>query len=519
MSNYLTLVRAVYSGISQRQVAKSYQVSRNTIALALQHAQKRGWLTLASLASISEEEFCCDFHLAKPPARDLSYAWPDYNWVHQELSKPYVTLKLLWEEYVAQCVQSGKRYYMETQFRQHYHEYAQQFKSTIRLEHKPGLALEVDWAGTKIKYFDQEKVTWSEASLFISVLPCSQLIYAEPFPDQSLSSWISGHVHGFQYFNGVPKTIIPDNLKTGVKQSNFYQPVITKAYQEMADYYQTIILPARVRKPKDKPSVENGVLISSRKILAKLRNKQILSFSNLQELISAALEEINQSPLTGKNESRWSSYLAEEKDYLLSLPARSYELAEWSQAKVQPNCHIAFQHKFYSVPFEYLGKEVDIRSTSSTVEILYQHERIASHKRLWGKVTYSTVKEHMPPAKTFFTDWNGERFLEWAKKCGPETQAVVQAILDSAAIEQQAYRSCFGLLALREEYGELRLERACHLALQRSPQPTYRHVKSILKRNENQFSKETEIQPPALKKTTGFRRGANYFAREEKDPC
>ena len=116
---------------------------------------------------------------------------------------------------------------------------------------------------------------------------------------------------------GVPKTIIPDNLKTGVKQSNFYQPVITKAYQEMADYYQTIILPARVRKPKDKPSVENGVLISSRKILAKLRNKQILSFSNLQELISAAWEEINQSPLTGKNESRWSSYLAEEKDYLL----------------------------------------------------------------------------------------------------------------------------------------------------------------------------------------------------------
>lgn len=127
MSNYLTLVRAVYSGISQRQVAKSYQVSRNTVALALQHAQKRGWLTLASLASISEEEFCCDFHLAKPPTRDLSYTWPDYNWVHQELSKPYVTLKLLWEEYVAQCVQSGKRYYMETQFRQHYHEYAQQF--------------------------------------------------------------------------------------------------------------------------------------------------------------------------------------------------------------------------------------------------------------------------------------------------------------------------------------------------------------------------------------------------------
>ena len=173
----------------------------------------------------------------------------------------------------------------------------------------------------------------SEASLFVSVLPCSQLIYAEPFRDEKLPSWIAGHVHAFQYFGGVPKTLVPDNLKAGVRRPNFYEPDLNKTYQEMATYYGTVILPARVRKPKDKPSVENSVLISSRKILARLRNIQILSFSDLQDHIRMALERVNEAPLTGKSESRWSSYIAEEKDYMLPLPESPYELAQWGKGQ------------------------------------------------------------------------------------------------------------------------------------------------------------------------------------------
>ena len=186
---------------------------------------------------------------------------------------------------------------MKTQFRRYYHQFAKVQKTTIRLEHKPALAMEVDCAGTKIAYYDQDVGAMHEASLFVAVLPCSQLLYVEPFRDEKLPSWIHGHVHAFEYISGVAKTIIPDNLRTSVSKADFYAPGINPTYQEMASYYGTVILPARVRRPNDKASGENRVLIALRRILAKLRNKQILSFPDLQQYVRTALEQINQDPL------------------------------------------------------------------------------------------------------------------------------------------------------------------------------------------------------------------------------
>ena len=434
---------------------------------------------------------------------------PDFDYVHAELAKPHVTLKLLWEEYVEKCRQGNERFYMETQFRRYYHLHAKVHKATIRLEHKPALSLEVDWAGTKIAFFDAEDGKMSQASLFVAVLPCSQIIYAEPFRDEKLPSWIAGHLHAFQYLGGVPKTLIPDNLKSGVKRANFYEPDLNKTYQEMAAYYGTVILPARVRKPKDKASVENAVLISSRKIIAKLRNVQILSLPDLQQHVRTALEQVNSAPLTGKSESRWTSFLAEEKDFLLSLPESPYELAQWGKAKVQPNCHIAYQRRFYSVPFEYLGEEVDVRATQQTVEIWYHHQRIASHKRLWGKAAYVTMEEHMPPGKLFFVDWDRDRFLRWGDTIGIATRQVVEAILNRAVVEQQAYRSCFGILSLREKFGPQRLERACSIMVSRRSSPSYQQLKNILEKNMDipETPEETEKKPSRR----GFQRGAEYF--------
>ena len=509
MIDNLTIVRAVYSGLSQRRVAATHHVSRNTVSLLLRHARAQGWLTLEDLSELDNTSFSKALPKPVGPSRDVTFKMPDYEYVHAELAKPNVTLKLLWEEYVDQCQVNGNRFYMETQFRRYYHKFARIHKATIRLEHKPALSMEVDWAGTKIGFFDTETGKMAEASLFVSVLPCSQLIYAEPFRDEKLPSWIAGHVHSFQFFNGVPKTLIPDNLKAGVRRPNFYEPDLNRTYQEMATYYGAVILPARIRKPRDKSSAENSVLISSRKILARLRNIQILSFSDLQDHIFSALKRVNETPLTGKSESRWSSYLAEEKEFMLPLPAFPYELAQWGKAKVQPNCHIAFQRKFYSVPFEHLGEEVDIRATHSTIEIFYHHQRIASHKRLWGKTTYATVREHMPPDKLFFADWNRDRFLSWAEKTGPATRRVIEAILDRAIIEQQAYRSCFGVLSLREKYGAQRLERASALIMLQTHSPTYQQLKNTLEKKMDtpeQTQQDETNQPPQ-----GFQRGANYF--------
>ena len=212
MTDNLSIVRAVYSGLSQRQVATTQQASRNTVALLVRHAKSQGWLSLGDLSTLDNAAFSAALEKAAAPSRDATFSLPDYEFVHRELAKPHVTLKLLWEEYVERCRQSGDRFYMETQFRRHYHQFARVHKATIRLEHKPALSLEVDWAGTKIAYFDTDSGKMTEASLFVSVLPCSQLIYVEPFRDEKLPSFIAGHVHAFGYLGGVPKTLVPDNL-------------------------------------------------------------------------------------------------------------------------------------------------------------------------------------------------------------------------------------------------------------------------------------------------------------------
>ena len=513
-SNYLQIVRSVYNGISQRQTAKLHGVSRSTVAILVRYAQSQGWLNSQDLNELTNLDFepAMQRKTGLGENRDESYELPDYEYVHAELAKQHVTLTLLWEEYVEECIQNGNRYYMETQFRRYYHKYAKTEKATIRLHHKPGIAVQLDWAGSKIAYYDEDEGELCEASLFVAVLPCSQLIYAEVFRNEKLPSWIAAHINCFKYFGGVPKTLVPDNLKTGVNKAIFYEPELNRTYQEMAEYYGTVILPTRARKPKDKAAVENSVKIASHRILGKLRNKTFHNFFDLHESVEKALEEINSAPLTGRSVSRWNAFNGEEKDFLLTLPPEPFLLSEWSEAKVQPNCHVSYRGCFYSVPFEYLGESMDIRATDRTVEIFYHHQRVASHKRSWGNNRYITVNDHMPPGKLFFVDWDQERFLSWAEKIGRSCKKVIQGVLDKAVIEQQAYRSCFGILGLKDKYSSKRLEAACAYLLEVGSSPTYSQIKRILEREEDLVARENESNQ--ITKPKGFSRGADYFGKK-----
>ena len=324
-SNYLELVRSVYSGISQRQTAAIYGVSRNTVALAVRFAQQQGWHTLADLEKINPSEF--QEALTGLPGtidnRDKSFALPDYQKVHEELAKEACDAASTLGRIRQRLYSKGKRYYMETQFRVYYRQFAQKNKATIRLQHKPGMAVQVDWAGSTIGYFDEDLAAFAEGHLFVGILPCSNLIYAEVFPDETLPNWIQAHVNMFDYFGGVPKTLVPDNLKTGVKKPNFYEPDINQTYLEMANFYGTAVLPARVRKPKDKGQVENAVKIASTQILARLRNKQMDSFRTLHKSVQEALEQLNKKPLTGKNVSRWNAFIARRKSSCSRFPDRT----------------------------------------------------------------------------------------------------------------------------------------------------------------------------------------------------
>ncbi len=247
-------------------------------------------------------------------------------------------------------------------------------------------------------------------------------------------------------------------------------------------------------------------------MIAALRNRQFLSFEELHQACLEELEKLNTKVIKGKDRSRWDLFLSEEKDHLLPLGQQPYEYAEWTAAKVQVNSHISFKKHFYSVPYEYLQKEVQVRSTRQTVEIFYHQERIASHTRLWGQQLYATVKAHMPPDKQFFQDWDADRFLRWARQYGPDTVTVVAAILNSSPVVQQTYHSCMGILSLAKKHTAARLEKACRLACQRTKSPTYRLVKDILAKEEDLRPGTPANQPiPVYSGPKGHQRGAAYF--------
>lgn len=511
MTNYKEILRVIAQGLSQRNTALACGVSRNTVKDVDRRSRIHD-LAYAEAKDMANEEIKNRLFPSDRKQRDQTFRLPDFAYVHAELAKPHVTLVLLWEEYCQACQKRGERHYQYTQFRKYYADYAVKDKVTIRLEHKPGELMEVDWAGTQPQYQDPGTGLFVKASLFVAVLPSSQIVYAEAFEDQTLSSWIDAHNHAFQYWGGVPRAVTPDNLKTGVTGADWFSPTIQRTYQEMATYYGTVILPARPLRPRDKASVENSVKIASNRILAALRNRQYLSFEDLHAACREELEKLNSRELKGKDRSRWDLFLSEEKDHLLPLCSSPYELARWSPAKVQINSHISFDKHFYSVPYEYLQKKVDVRATRRTVEVFYHQERIASHVRLWGKGTYATVKEHMPPDKQFFQDWDADRFLRWAGQCGPETVKVVAAILNSAAIVQHTYKACMGVMSLSNKHSAVRLERAAKLACQRNKSPTYRMVKDILIKEEDlapaPILEEAERPPSGLR---GHRRGAAYY--------
>lgn len=312
--------------------------------------------------------------------------------------------------------------------------------------------------------------------------------------------------------------LIPDNCSTAVNhsKSDWYTTALNAAYHEMAEYYNIAIIPARVRKPRDKPNVEGSVGKISTWITAALRNEQFFSLAELNAAICEKLDAYNARKFQKKDCSRLSLFLGEEKPLLAPLPATPFELAEWKQATVQFNYHIAVDKMYYSVPYQYIKDKVDVRITETTIEIFYHHNRIASHRHLHGRSgQYSTVMEHMPPDHQKYLEWNGDRFRRWADSIGINTRKVVDAILTSGRVEQQTYRSCMGLLKLAEKHSPSKLEEACLRALLYSRTPSYKSIKNLLaamkedsdpvSQNPDSISSETQSQ------ARGITRGARYY--------
>ena len=483
MTGYRDILRLSAQGISQRSIAKSCDCSRNTVAKVLAQARQRKveWSAVQGLTDGELQNL-----LFPNQIQPISRKVPDCEYIHREMARSGVTLSLLWNEYCEQCRIGSEIPLKYTQYCNYYRKFVVVTKATMHLNHKVGEQMEVDWAGQTAVIIDRDSGEIIPAYIFVAVLSYSQYAYVEAFIRQDQECWIAAHVNAFKFFGGVTRILTPDNLKTSVIQTSWYTPVINKTYHEMAEHYGTAVIPARVRKPKDKPNAEGTVGVISTWILAALRHYQFFSLAELNEAIRSKLDTFNSNPFQKKAGSRLSSFMEEEKLALQPLPVSPYELALWKVAVVQFNYHITVDKMHYSVPYEYIKHQVDVRITRLVIEVFFQSQRICSHSRLFGREgQYSTIVEHMPDNHQKYLQWDGQRFIAWAKNVGPNTVIVIRAILTSHKVEQQGYRSCMALLKMADRYSVIRLEAACTRALSYTPNPSYKNIITILKSGQD----------------------------------
>ena len=482
-------------GLSQREIARATGCSLGTVSGVLSKAKAAG---VTWPVDMTAKQMGSALYPPREGAGEEKHSEPDLELIHREMQRKGVTLTLLWEEYKTDHPDG----LMYTQFCQRYRNFRKQNDVYMRKQYKAGERLEVDWAGMTLEYGDGQK-----AYFFVAVLPASACLYVEPFRDMESQSWISAHVNAFTYFGGVPRILTPDNCKTAVQKATYYDPVINRTYGEMARHYNMAVIPARPREPRDKPYAENGVQIAERRIIARLRNRRLLTFGELRQAAMEALDELNRRPFQKLHGSRFTLFQELEKDALRPLPASRFEYAEWKTARAGMDYHAEYDGRFYSVPYQYAGRQLDLRSTVSSIEIFFEHERIASHIRSYTKqMRYTTDEAHMPERHRAMADWTPERFLSWARKSGPATEEYICWLMEQREIPEQAFKTCAGILRLGTDLATGQMETACVQAKTQNIF-SYKYFKMLLQNLQRQMVSAKPIQHENL-------RGSGYYGGE-----
>lgn len=400
---------------------------------------------------------------------------PDWAKVHEELKRRGVTLAILWEEHRAECP-NGHGY---SQFCNLYADWRKCLSPVMRQTHVGGDKLFVDWAGDTVPVINPDTGEVRQAHLFIAVLGASSYTYAQARWSETLPDWIGAHVTALGFIGGVPKAVVPDNLKAGITTPSRYEPGINRTYQNLADHYDFVVLPARIRKPRDKAKVEAAVGIVERYVLGRLRDRQFLSLCELNIAIAACVATINAKVMKRIGKSRRQLFESLDQPVLRALPADAFEYAEWRRATVAPDYHVEAGDHYYSVPWRLLRETVDVRMTSAMIEVLHKGRRVACHVRSHLKGTATTLDEHRPPNHRAYAEWTPAKAATEAGKIGPATATLIARVMAAKRHPDQGLRSCAGILALVKSFGPERLEAAAKRgnAIGAS---TYGSIKSIL---------------------------------------
>ena len=497
-------LRLKAAGLSCRAIARSCLIGKETVREYLGRAAEAG-LSWPLPEGLSEEELESRlFPLGPDTSRKEAAAEPDWALIHSELRKKGVTRQLLWEEYRL----GVPRGYSYSQYCERYRRWTKILNPVLRMPHKAGEKMFVDYAGVTVPYTNRETGDAREAQVFVATLGASSSTFAEAQASQELANWIGGHVLALEHFGGRPAAVVPDNLKSGVTSACFYEPVINPTYQALAEYYDMAVLPTRVLSPKHKAKVETGVRVVEL-LLARLRNRQFFSLQEINDALRPLMEELDMRVMEHLGKSRRQLYEELDRPALRPLPAEPFEMAEWVWARVNIDYHVGYAKHYYSVPYRYLHKRVEIRATERTVEIFYKGERIASHVRNDTPYHYTTLPEHRPESHRAYLEWNPERFVRWAERAGPFAAEMVRRIMAGRPHPEQGYRASLGLMRLGTRYGNERLEAACERALA-FDLVSYCGVRNILVAGMDRLKVEkTAVQP---EKPHANLRGPGYYS-------
>ncbi len=485
-----------------RDIATSLNISVGTVTNYIARAKTAGITWPLPIGSTEQELY----KLCVLPVniKTRNRPTPDWNYIQQELCKKGLTLQLLWREYRMQYPE-GLGY---AQFCNHYKAYKKTINPVMRQHHKAGEKSFVDYAGMTMEWVDLNGEVFT-AEIFVGCLGASQLIFVEATPSQQLEDWINSHINMFEFFTGVTEIVVPDNLKAGITKSHRYDPDINANYQHFAAHYGTAIVPARARAPKDKAKVENAVGIVERQILAPMRNMIFTSISAINSEIKIRLKILNNQQFQKMNASRWQLFEQIDKPALKPLPSERYQYALWKKAKINIDYHFVIDGHYYSVPHQYIGKQVTIRCTQKVIECMHMGERIATHERNHKQHNFTTIKEHMPTSHQEQAKFSADMLKQWASKIGSNTVNFITHMMSSRAIEQQAYRACLGVLRLSNKYGILRLEKACAKALLVGA-TRYQQIENILRNNLEEVPIENNLNNTKPLDHENIR-GAKYY--------
>ena len=505
MSKLKSILRMLSQGVSKRKIADQTGSSRKTVDKYEQIFSSHPY-SYEQLLSLSHKELSSIIAPAseQPPTHRELYGL--FGEMLGRLKKRGVTVQLLWEEYKQEYPDGVQL----TQFYEHLNRYKKSLDVSYVFEHKAADKLMIDFAGQKLYLTDAQTGELTPVQVFVGVLPCSGLTYACACMSQQIPDFLGCLSHCLEFIGGVPTAIVTDNLKAAVSKSSRYDPQLNPRMAAFAEHYNTVILPTRAYKPKDKALVENAVNILYSRVYAHIDTQVYHSLQQLNTAITLLVEKHNQTLYQKKEGSRRLLFESQEKHLLNPLPVTHFELKDYQEAKVQPNCHVYLSEDkhYYSVPYSYVSRKVTLIYDKNTVEVFHNYERISIHQRMQGIGKYSTHPSHLHPKHSYYRNWSEEYFLKEGHKIGAHTEGFIQQLLTQGKHPEAGFKRCRGLLSYVKKYGEKKLELACEIGM-KYDYASLRQIEYLLQYTNLESLQEDAVElPPAVHEN---QRGANYY--------